>query len=261
MTEHDSIESFRSRTIGPPKVAALGDKSGWVQSVLYWADIAPDVDSTKPENWDPAVNVILQGHAEDHVQHAIVAAAARAASARLAGIDSGHHEHKMQAALHPEQLGLESNWLREFPAWRPGSTHSAFIDFLAKDQRGRVHVVETRIGDDTMLVLRGLDYWLWCRAHVDETNRILGATSKRLPVISCVVAPTKTGGATISMNTAAQVEALHRDIEWRFVVVDKPDTAEGVHPLESRSPRQDLTDFPCRSAREKSTGRHRTTSP
>lgn len=266
MTEHDSIESFRSRTIGQPKVAALGDKSGWVQSVLDWADIAPGVevierksyvswhvagrqvlkmiptakrltviagvDSTKPENWDPAVKVILQGHAEDHVQHAIVAAAARAASARLAGIDSGHHEHKMQAALHPEQLGLESNWLREFPAWRPGSTHSAFIDFLAKDQRGRVHVVETKIGDDTMLVLQGLDYWLWCRAHVDETNRILGATSKRLPVISYVVASTEPGGAAISMYTAAQVEALHRDIEWRFVVVDTPDTAEGVHPLE-----------------------------
>jgi hypothetical protein len=127
---------------------------------------------------------------------------------------------------------LAGGWLREFPAWRPGSTRSAYIDFLAKDDNGRVHVVETKIGADAMLVLQGLDYWLYCRANHEKVNQALGATSPRPPVIDYVVAPSKPGGAPISIYTAAQAEALHRDIEWRFVVVDNPDTAEGVHRLD-----------------------------
>ena len=50
--------------------------------------------------------------------------------------------------------------MREFPAWRPGSNRAAYIDFLANDAHGRLHVVETKIGADAMLVLQGLDYWL-----------------------------------------------------------------------------------------------------
>jgi hypothetical protein len=265
LTTEQSLDWFRGRTWGASDPEMLGDKADWVRPVMDWASIAPQVelvtrskyvawhvagrqvlkmtpakkrltivagvDSTKSDEWEPPVKVTLTGRADDDVQHGIIAAASRAAVARLSGFDSGHREHRMQSALSPEQLGLDPVWKAECPAWRPGSNRAAYIDFLAKDPSGRVHVVETKIGADTMLVLQGLDYWLWCRANPDHVNRSLQTSSPRLPAISFVVAPSKPGGEPISIYAAAQAEALHREIEWRFVVVDDPDTADGVEPL------------------------------
>lgn len=266
LTREQSIKALSNRTWDASAVAVLGDKSNWVQAVVDWASLAPGidrverssyvawhvagrqvlkmiptkkrltviagVDSTKPDDWDPSVKVILNERALHHQLHAIIAAASKAASVRLAGDDTGHREHRMQAALNPTELGLVGGWLREFPAWRPGSNRAAYMDFLAKDDGGRVHVLETKIGADAMLVFQGLDYWLYCRANIDHVNRSVGATSTRPPVINYVVAPSKPGGEPVSIYTAAQAEALHRDIEWRFVVVDDPDTGAGIHRLD-----------------------------
>jgi hypothetical protein len=267
MTQQESIRAFAGRTWDVDQPAVLGDKAAWVQAVLDWTTIAPQVDmverpsyvswhaagrqvlkmvptarrltivagvdSTKSESWPTPVKVVLLDAPSDDVLHAIIAAASSAAAARLAGDDSANREHRMQAALKPEQLQLSAGWKREFPAWRPGSNRAAYIDFLATDHRGRLHVVETKIGADTMLILQGLDYWLWCRANDARARAALGATSATPPVIDFVVAPTKPGGEPISIYTAAQAEALHRDIEWRFTVVDDPDTARDVTHLAS----------------------------
>ena len=265
LTKDQSLHWFRGRTWAAADPEMLGDKADWVRPVIEWASIAPQVDlvtrskyvawhvagrqvlkmtptkkrltivagvdSTKPDEWEPPVRVTLTGRADDDVQHAVIAAASRSAAARLSGDDASHREHRMQSALSPEQLGLAPDWKPEFPAWRPGSNRAAYIDFLAKDASGRVHVVETKIGADTMLVLQGLDYWLWCRANPDHVNRRLQTSSPRPPAISFVVAPSKPEGEPISIYTAAQAEALHREIEWRFVIVDDPDMARGVVPL------------------------------
>ncbi len=291
LTKDQSLDWFRGRTWGTADPEMLGDKANWVRSVIDWASIAPQVelvtrsqyvawhvagrqvlkmspsktrltivagvDSTKPGEWDPPAKVTLTGRADDHVQHELIASASRASAARLSGIDAGHREHRMQSALAPEELGLASDWVAECPAWRPGSNRAAYIDFLAKDPSGRVHVVETKIGADTMLVLQGLDYWLWCRANADHVNSRLQTTSRRLPAISFVVAPAKPGGEPISIYTAAQAEALHREIEWRFVVVDDPDTADGVHPL---SPYKLPGNHRSRRQREAEMGNPATTS-
>jgi hypothetical protein len=265
MTTQESIRAFEGRTWNVDEPAVLGEKSLWVQAVLDWATIAPQVEkverpsyvswpvagrqvlkitpgakrlsivagveSSKTENWPTPVKVVLVDTPPDHVLHAIIAAAAGAAAARLAGHDSANREHQMQAALKPDQLQLAAGWRREFPAWRPGSNRAAYIDFLAADPVGRLHVVETKIGTDAMLVLQGLDYWLWCRANDAHARAALGATSTRPPVIDFVVAPTKPGREPISIYTAAQAEALHREIEWQFTVVDDPDTAHHVTPV------------------------------
>ena len=285
MTEKESIDTFTGG-VRRVEVAALGDKADWIGGVIDWASVAPRVDrverpkyvawhvagrqvlkvtptakglnvvagvvSTKPDDWDPIVQHKLTAPAEDHVQHALIAAASKAASNRLAGDDAGHREHRLQAALQPERLGLEPGWRREFPARRPGSDRAAFIDFLAKDPVGRVHVVETKIGPDEMLVLQGLDYWLWCRANTDHIGGVLDAGPGRPPVIDFVVAPKLPGGEPISIYTAAQAEALHRDIEWRFTVVDDADTAADLvqfRPYTVPSPHRRADDGPRWSVR------------
>lgn len=265
MTRHESIDSFAGRMWSVDRPAVLGDKASWVQAVLDWTTIAPrldkverpsyvawhaagrqvlkmvtttkrltivaGVDSKHPGKWPPSVKQTLEGPADDHVLHAIIAAAAQAASARLAGADSAHREHQMQAVLDPEDVGLAEGWMREFPAWRPGSNRAGYIDFLAKDVLGRLHVVETKIGADTMLILQGLDYWLWCRANSSHASAAVGASSSRPPVIDFLVAPADPGGEPISIYTAAQAESLDRDIEWRFIIVGDPDQGRDIETL------------------------------
>jgi hypothetical protein len=265
LTQAQSIRSFVGRNRSGAGPAVLGEMASWVNAVLDWTAATPQVDmverpkyvawhvagrqvlkmfpgstrltviagvdSTRPENWPEPFKVRLTGQAPENVQRAIIAASAEAATARLAGHDDGHREHRMQASMRPEQLGVET-WRREYPAWRPGSARSAFIDFLAIDNRNRPHVVETKIGPDAMLVFQGLDYWLWCKANVDTVATEFAVEKLNEPVIDFVVAPKKPGDDVVSIYTAAQVEALARDINWRFVVVSDPDTATDVqqHP-------------------------------
>lgn len=263
LTQGQSIAAFAGRTHSLSDMNGLGDQKDWLRIVTDWLSGAPGLDrverpgyvawhvagrqvlkltpgtnrlavaagvqSSRPEQWPPVVNLTLTEPAADHQQFEVVAAVARAAAARLAGTDAGHREHRMQSVLRPESLGLSTGWRREFPAWRPGSDRAAFIDFLACDPSKRVTVVETKIGPDEMLVLQGLDYWLWCRANLEDACSAVGGSPHRLPKICYVVAPRIEGGEPISIYTAAQAEALHRDVDWAFVVVDDADTGRGVH--------------------------------
>ena len=67
-------------------------------------------------------------------------------------------------ARHPHLLGLDRTVCREFPARRVGGG-LGYIDLLGPDGDGRVHLVETKRDTDVMLVLQGLDYWIWADAH------------------------------------------------------------------------------------------------
>ena len=48
------------------------------------------------------------------------------------------------------------------------------IDFLGVDNSGHLHIVETKIGGDEMLVLQGLDYWIWAQRNLPQLIADLG---------------------------------------------------------------------------------------
>jgi hypothetical protein len=145
--------------------------------------------------------------------------------AKLSGHLQGFREHQMQATLaqYPAEVGWSERprLEREFPARRPGSG-PAYIDFLRMDDHGILHIVETKIGHDEMLVLQGLDYWIWAQANMG-----LLAHHFKVPVISRVVIdyvvgpkdgkqnPADVTDALLSPYTPAQLEVLDKDIDWQ----------------------------------------------
>lgn len=262
LTQSESIDHYRHWVEEAP--AELDEKSAWVQPLLEWLRTVPGIDAVARNSYvawhvhgrqvlkitpgktrltivagvdaqsefhgKEPLKVTLNGPAPDHLILKLIAATALAAADRLEGVDNTHREHRLQSHLRPAQLGLRS-WKREFPAWRPGSDRSAFIDFLGVDDCGRINVVETKIGPDTMLVFQGLDYWLWSRANMAKIGTALHTSNSGAPTINFVVAPKEAGGQLISPYTAAQAEALHRTIRWQFVTMNDADTAKGLEVL------------------------------
>jgi len=76
-------------------------------------------------------------------------------SDKQSGHSQGYREHWMQATLarYTAQIGWSGSHRleREFPAKRPGGG-TAYIDFLRMDDSGILHIIETKIGHDEMLV-------------------------------------------------------------------------------------------------------------
>ena len=145
--------------------------------------------------------------------------------AKLSGYPQGFREHQMQATLaqYPAEVGWSERprLEREFPARRPGGG-TAYIDFLRMGDDGTLHIVETKIGHDEMLVLQGLDYWIWAQANM----RLL-ADHFKIPAISRVVIdyvvgpkdgkqnPADVTDAVLSPYAPAQLEVLDKDIDWQ----------------------------------------------
>jgi hypothetical protein len=177
-----------------------------------------------PEGREPVNEVLTRPIAPD-LRARIEAAIALAVSDRLGEADTGHGEHQMQAALSNAQLpGLGViDFQREYPAWRADGK-PGYIDFLAVDNAGKLHVVETKIGSDPLLVFQALDYAIFVAAHADAIRNSRkppwpGNTSDVM--IDFVVAPKKTAPA-VGPYTAAQLQALDRSVEWRVHVVEDP---------------------------------------
>ncbi|MEQ1504671.1 MAG: hypothetical protein ABMB14_20695 [Myxococcota bacterium] len=85
---------------------------------------------------------------------------------------------------------------------------------IGVDGRGSVHLVETKLGGDEMLVLQGLDYWVWAEANRAELTQLLDAPADAPFQIDFVVAADK--GVAIGTHSASQAEALAGEIGWRF---------------------------------------------
>lgn len=145
--------------------------------------------------------------------------------ARLAAADAGHEEHRLQGALAAGRASL--GWgsgeplMREFPALRP-TGGIAFIDFLRLDAEGVLHIVETKIGDDEMLVLQGLDYWIWAQSNRAALESRFGAPITDVVVDYVLGVPG--GGAAVtrpvlSSYAPAQLESLATDVRWRVHVL------------------------------------------
>ena len=176
----------------------------------------------------------------EHVQQ-ITAAVAAAAEGGGRSLTSDQLEHRMQASLEVSgrhALGLR-DLRREYPAHR-GHGRPGFIDFLASDHHGHLHVVETKIGHDPKVVLQALDYGIFVAAHEDQLRKASGwaGRSDGKLRLDLVLAPKPASGSSdahrraipaVSPYIAPQLEALSGDVTWRvFTVADA--SADDLNP-------------------------------
>jgi hypothetical protein len=162
---------------------------------------------------------------------------------RMFGVAKKDDEHWLQAVLrrHPEVLGLEQPVLRELPAWRPQGSGKkkgtirgrGFVDLAGLDAAGRLVLVETKLGTDEMLVLQGLDYYVWANANRGRlTTRLDCGLRVDFEISYCVG---EKGGKEpqLSRHAPGQLSALADDVRWHVQLVS--DWVED-HPRAERWP-------------------------
>ena len=242
----------------------LGARENWVEGIIDWADgLAPSlvqanrssyrawhclgrqllklnttskgidvlagVNYGKPTEVQPApVKLSLNGPISDKESWRVKEAVLRGIISRQAGDDSeAHLEHQMQAALmaRAEKLtgSMKVGLRREVPAKRPGGG-TGFIDFVFVDTQGVLHLVETKIGADPMLVLQGLDYWLWAKVNrklLEKELNVKRITDVQLDFVlgerdGTLVAPRT---SVLRLDAPAQLQQLRSDIPWRLARV------------------------------------------
>jgi hypothetical protein len=240
-------------------VHSLGDRADWITRLVGWADTEPELVGAHRSSYlawhcrgrmvlkvrragkgllasagvhgkdGPGCEAPLSGELDPERFHRLTSAASWAIAERLGGQDTGNAEHLLQerlAEMHAS-LGL-ARTVRELPAVRPGGTR-AYIDLLAVGNDGDIHVVETKIGPDAMLVLQGLDYVIWAQAHREQLVRYLTDTLRTPPkpsarvVLDLVLA--EGTGKLMSPYSSAQLEAIDGSIAWQVHRIEGCDTA------------------------------------
>jgi hypothetical protein len=173
----------------------------------------------------PPIAVTVSGHPPKELVDLLRAAAVMAVKNRREGRDIDNREHQLQESLSKkrEHFGFRQ-MEREFPVLRPGGGR-AYIDFLAQHEEGGLHVVETKIGTDTMLVLQGLDYWIWVKTNMDVLRERF-----ELPISPEVKIDFVLGNeGQVSRYTNDQLLALKNEIPWRLHTIrrwESPETTE-----------------------------------
>ena len=193
----------------------------------------------------PAPVVLAPGDhlSSEHVDH-IIRAIEQAIEERRTGAPPIHRpdEHWLQAIIRrdPSIVGVEQPALRELPAWRPRDTVKewgrGYIDLLGLDGHGDIRIVETKLADnaDDLLVLQGLDYFVWAKAYEYALRARLGAAkSARLELHYVLGASGKTGKIKVSPCTEPLADALDPTaVRWRFQTVrnwfQSPDDVKAV---------------------------------
>ena len=250
----------------------LGDRAEWVDRLVRWAAGTPElvaahrrsylawhcrgrkvlgvrrsrggltvtagVHSSKTDR--PPLSLELSAALPADGFHRVTAVASTAIVDRLTGADVANAEHELQERLAQLHRRLRLRHLaREFPATRTGGERG-YIDFLAVGADRRLHVVETKIGPDPMLILQGLDYWIWASAHHDElvahfTDQFDTDLDPHAPPVIDFVLGAKAGRYHHPV-TAAVVTALDGSIRWRFHTIDGWDHEDTV--IASAPPRR-----------------------
>lgn len=230
----------------------LGASAPWLEPLLDWAGEDPDLAPAHRANYlawhccgtkvlsvskskngslrvtagvhrsaDPPRPVELQGPIGRADIHRLIGAAATGAATLLDGDDGGRREHRLQAvmaSMKPRPLGLTDYLRREYPAWRPypNPRGRSFIDFLGGGEDGNLHVVETKIGDDPMLVIQGLDYWVWAMANRTRLARRFDLGDHPRVVIDFVGARPSAAKPPFGPYTSAQAASLAPEVEFAF---------------------------------------------
>lgn len=135
-------------------------------------------------------------------------------------------EHWLQAVIRkkPSILGLEHPVLREVPAWRPLGTPEkwsrAFVDIIGVDGLGDIKVAETKLSTnaDDLLVMQGLDYFIWARAYKEWlADRLFTSKLVANPSVEFVIGSTTQGDIHLSHRAKSNADALN--VPWRFRTV------------------------------------------
>ena len=137
----------------------------------------------------------------------------------LAGMGGRYPEHRLQAMIarqEPPILGLQS-LVAECPAWRPYERpHGrAFLDFLGVDEKGTLHVLETKVGGDVMMVLQGLDYWIWATANWDALAEEFVLEDRPKVEVDFLVSEKGTDDV-LGLYSEAEAKALATEVVHRF---------------------------------------------
>jgi len=174
---------------------------------------------------------------------------------RLGDQDARHMdaENWLQSVLreHSDQLGLAEPVIRELAAWRPRSEATdagavwgrGFVDLVGLDSLGTVHLVETKVGPDDLLVLQGLDYYIWSLGTKNKRRLCerLDVDDQATAVIDYVIGGSvgsdgAVGVPLVSEHTRAQVDALRDDVVWSFYTTQNwfPGPEISIHRLGAR---------------------------
>lgn len=168
--------------------------------------------------------------------------------ARLRGRFRKPDEHWLQAVIrrNPAVVHVEQPALRELPAWRPMSAPPSkpgshqwgrgYIDLIGMDGQGDIRIVETKIADnkDEMLVLQGLDYFIWAKAYEAVLRARLGAADKAKLELNYIIGCESAHEPALSPYTKPLVIALDESVRWRFQFIYNWQGADS-HPDEVRS--------------------------
>jgi hypothetical protein len=151
--------------------------------------------------------------------------------------DVTYLEHRLQANLEGgvlnERLGLR-DVKPEYPVWR-GEGNAGFIDFLAIDDKDRLHLVETKVDpDDVTVVLQALDYAVWVLANEATIRARNGWRSPESPqqlqihLICAPVVKARPNGTVspekriIGRYLSNQLEVLSKKFRCNIWLVDDP---------------------------------------
>jgi hypothetical protein len=229
-----------------------------IERVKPGLKITAGVDYSKPGNGQAAADQItLSEPLSPELRARVEARVATAVHDRFSGTDTGHVEHRMQAALAAsglDQLGLK-HFAREYPAWR-GEGRPGYVDFLGLDKSNRLHIVETKVGTgDVKGVLQTLDYATWVAAHADAIRADLGwdagPVGPEIVALDFVLAP-KGPMPAVGPYFAGQVEAITGSIPWRVFIVSDPMADTPIitpHPTRSTPTAGPLVAEPVRPPR------------
>lgn len=162
----------------------------------------------------------------------IYAAIEDAKSVRLHPGDQQIHkadEHWLQSVLRarPNVVGVEQPAMREVPAWRPHDAPArwgrGFLDLVGLDGHGNIRLIETKLAtnSDDLLILQGLDYFVWAKAYETVLRSRLGAPKGADFELHYVLAANSSNDdIKPSPCTRPLAAALDSDdIAWRFQTV------------------------------------------
>lgn len=191
--------------------------------------ITPGIHYSAAEN-APAQTTLFAGESLSPEQlEAIQAQVRTGIDARLeqGGAHHSPDEHWLQSVIRrdPKLLGIEQPALRELPAWRPRDAPRTwgrgYLDLIGVDGHGDIRIVETKVAtnQDDLLILQGLDYYIWAQTYRSSLVSWLSAPNRTDFEIHYVIGA-QAGSAHASRFTPAQVRSLAPNVRWRFQTVD-----------------------------------------
>lgn len=242
-------------------VPHLGSTGEWAREVVEWATAHPHLDpahTTSQRGWscngqrvlsisgrralkivagvdaasDPAARFTVNAPMDKTDVAAVIEQVEQAIKHATSKKYGKFEEHHLQVRLrrYPETLLLESPVLREVPAYRPGATKPGrgFIDLAGLDAMGNVTIFETKLGSDEMLVLQGLDYWIWANAKDNHEALVRRLFAQKGASTNLLFAVGGKGNVSPKLGKyeKTHLELLHDDIQWRLALVEEWDSEE-----------------------------------